>query len=263
MLRKMDIFNVEATFLGTGSSHGVPVIGCPCPVCQSDDLRDKRMRSALALKYGSLSLLIDTGPDLRHQLLCYPTGPLDAVLLTHEHNDHIVGFDDLRPYNYFQTGPLKVYGTSAVKKALDQRFDYIFGEAPYPGALKVDFEEMDPDATWWMDGHPIVPIRVWHGKMPVLGFRFGEFAYVTDAKVIPEESMQKLEGVQVLVLNALHFTGHHVHLNVEEALAIINRIQPEKAFLTHISHFMGFHEEVNKMLPDGVELAYDGLVVRV
>jgi len=257
----MDFQGIHALFLGTGSSHGIPVLRCPCDVCASDDPKDCRMRSSLWLRYGPMSILIDTGPDLRQQLLRYPILSIDAVLLTHEHNDHIVGLDDLRPYNYFQDEPLGLYGTLEVKNALYQRFSYIFGSNPYPGALKIDFHQIHPNDTFWLSGYPIIPIQVWHGNMQVLGFRMGGFAYITDAKIIPEVSMSKLQGLDVLVLNALHFSTHPLHLNIEEALAVIERLRPGRTYFTHISHFMGKHNNINKLLPPGVELAYDGLEI--
>ncbi len=250
---------IHATFLGTGSSHGVPVLRCPCDVCASNDPKDARLRSSIWLKYGSVSILIDTGPDVRQQLLRFSVDKIDAVLLTHEHNDHIVGLDDLRPYNYFQEEPLVLYGTKDVCDALHQRFDYIFGHNPYPGALKVTFQEISHDKILWLKGYPVIPIQVLHGKMKVLGFRMGKFAYITDAKIISDEALSKLEELDILILNALHFSPHPLHLNVQEALATIERLQPKRTYLTHISHFMGKHKEINKLLPPNVELAYDGL----
>jgi phosphoribosyl 1,2-cyclic phosphate phosphodiesterase len=255
----MQANTIHATFLGTGSSHGVPVLRCPCDVCISTDPKDARLRSSIWLKYGSVSILIDTGPDLRQQLLRFSVDKIDAVLLTHEHNDHIVGLDDLRPYNYFQEEPLVLYGAKDVRVALHQRFYYIFGHNPYPGALKVAFQEINQDNILWLKGHPVIPVQVLHGRMKVLGFRMGKFAYVTDAKIISDEALSKLEKLDILILNALHFSPHPLHLNVQEALDIVERLQPKKTYLTHISHFMGKHEEINKLLPPSVELAYDGL----
>jgi phosphoribosyl 1,2-cyclic phosphate phosphodiesterase len=255
------VTDTKVTFLGTASSHGVPVIACPCKVCISTNSRDRRMRSSIYVQYQGVSILVDAGPDIRQQALKYCLTDLDGLLLTHEHNDHIIGLDDLRPYNYIKGHSVQMYGTLDVKLALDQRFPYIFGSHPYAGALKVDFHEISHHDLIRIKGVEIIPIQVWHANMAVLGFRFGDFTYITDAKTITSEEMKKIQGSRILVLNALHYTGHNAHFNVEEALEVIAQIKPDRAYLTHLSHYMGLHDEVNKRLPDGVELAYDGLQV--
>jgi phosphoribosyl 1,2-cyclic phosphate phosphodiesterase len=255
------VSDTRVTFLGTASSHGVPVIACPCKVCTSHDVRDRRLRSSIYVQHQGVSILIDAGPDLRQQALLYNVHDLDALLITHEHNDHIIGLDDLRPYNYINGLPVQIFGTSEVKSALDDRFPYIFGKNPYVGALKIEFHEINHHDTIRIKSVEIIPIQVWHGNMEVLGFRFGDFTYITDAKTISAEEMKKIKGSRILVLNALHFTGHTAHFNVDEALEVIWQIGPERAYLTHLSHYIGVHEEVNKRLPDGVELAYDGLQI--
>lgn len=256
-----NVHDTHVTFLGTASSHGVPVLACPCKVCNSIDSRDQRLRSSIYVQYQGVSILVDAGPDIRQQVLYHNLTLLDGLLITHEHNDHIIGLDDLRPYNYIDGLPVQIYGTSEVKTAFNQRFPYIFGNMPYVGALKIEIHEISHHEVIRIKGVEIIPIQVWHGNMPVLGFRFGDFTYITDAKTISPEEMKKIQGSRILVLNALHFTGHTAHFNVDEALEVISIIKPERAYLTHLSHYIGVHEEVNKRLPDGVELAYDGLQI--
>jgi phosphoribosyl 1,2-cyclic phosphate phosphodiesterase len=252
---------LKITLLGTGSSHGVPVNGCSCPVCLSEDWQDKRLRCAVFVQYEDLSILIDAGPDIRQQLLRAKVSKIDALLISHEHNDHVIGLDDLRPYNYISRRPLNLYCTDRVALALRQRFDYIFGPSPYGGALKAEIHVCRFDRPLNIEGHVIVPIEVSHGDIPVHGFRFGDFTYITDAKSISPAEIEKMEGTAYLVINALHYVGHISHFNVDEALEIIEQVKPRKAWLTHISHFMGRAEEVNKKLPHNVELAYDGLEI--
>ncbi len=255
------VADIRVTFLGTASSHGVPVLGCPCEVCDSLDSRDHRLRSSIYVQYQGISILVDAGPDIRQQVLRHNLTQLDGLLITHEHNDHIIGLDDLRPYNYIDGLPVQIYGTSDVKTAFNQRFPYIFGNKPYAGALKIELHEISHHEIIRIKGVEIIPIQVWHGNMPVLGFRFGDFTYITDAKTISSQEMIKIKGTRILVLNALHYTGHTAHFNVNEALEVISQINPERAYLTHLSHFIGVHEEINKRLPEGVELAYDGLQI--
>lgn len=249
------------TFLGTGTSQGVPIIGCDCEVCTSTDPRDNRLRTSLLVSHEGKNVVIDSGPDFRQQMLRAKVKNLDAVVLTHEHNDHIIGLDDVRPFNFMHDQHMPLFGTTSVLNEVKQRFAYIFAENPYPGApmiLPIEINNQDP---FEMAGMRFQPIEVMHGQLPVTAFRIGDFAYITDMKTIAEGEKAKLRGVKTLVVNALHINWHHSHLNLEEALDLIAEIQPEQAWLTHISHRMGLHGERSKLLPKGVGLAYDGQVV--
>lgn len=256
--------SITVTFLGTGTSQGVPVIGCDCAVCRSADPRDQRLRTALLIAAGPTRVAIDCGPDFRQQMLRSGTKRLDGVVLTHEHNDHIIGIDDVRPFNFRQRTDMPIYATPHVIAELHRRFAYIFAENPYPGAPMLQLHAIDKDTSFSIGSLDFQPIEVWHGRMPVLGFRVGNFTYITDMKTIQPEERAKLQGTETLVINALHHKPHHSHLNLEEALEFISEIGPRQAFLTHISHRMGCHEEVNRtLLPPGVKLAYDGLEIVV
>ncbi len=250
---------LKITFLGTGTSQGVPVIGCDCEVCTSDDSRDHRLRTSVMIEYDDVRIVVDSGPDFRQQMLYHKVQSLDALLITHEHNDHVIGMDDVRPFNFKQKKAMTVYATVRVQKELKKRFAYAFSENPYPGAPRLQLKTIDKDHPFEVGNRTIYPIQVIHGTMPVLGFRFGEFTYITDAKEIDDEEKEKIKGSKYLVLNALHHRQHHSHLNLEEALALIAELQPEKAYLTHISHQMGRHEKVQATLPKNVFLATDNL----
>ena len=254
---------MKVTFLGTGTSQGVPVIGCDCPVCTSTDKKDQRLRAAILVSIGPTNIVIDVGPDFRQQLLRAKITKLDAILLTHEHNDHIIGMDDVRPLNFSQKKHIPVYANERVQTDLKKRFEYIFKAEPYPGAPRIELHIIQASKNFEVEGIPIIPIEVLHGQLPVLGFRFNNFTYITDAKTISDTELTKLRGTEILVLNALHHSLHHSHLNLEEALALIEKIQPKKAYLTHISHRMGLDKEVAEMLPDNVFLGYDGLALEV
>jgi len=249
--------------LGTGTSQGVPVIGCTCEVCHSADIRDKRLRTSALIRIGNTHIAIDTGPDFRQQMLRTNTTKLDAVLFTHEHNDHIIGLDDVRTFNFMSRSPMQVYATEQVEAELRQRFAYVFAKNRYPGAPRVEIKRISKDIPFTVEGVQIIPIEVMHGKMPVLGFRFGDFAYITDMKTISREELKKLEGLSVLVLNTLHRREHHSHINLQQALELILKINPKQVWLTHISHTMGLHAEVEKELPENVRLGYDGLKIRI
>lgn len=251
------------TFLGTGTSQGVPVIGCDCPACSSTDPKDKRLRTSIMVSEGDKNIVIDVGPDFRQQMLRAKVKKIEAVLLTHEHNDHIMGLDDVRPFNFRYKIAMPIYATERVQVALKNRFDYAFDKDPYPGAPRFQLHTIDRDTPFAVAGFQIIPIELSHGILPVMGFRFGDFTYMTDMKSITPTELEKVKGTKVLVLDALHHSIHHSHLNLSEALALIEVLQPEQAYLIHASHKMGRYSEVSKDLPEHVALAYDGLVISV
>lgn len=251
------------TFLGTGTSQGIPVIGSNHPVCKSKDFKDKRLRVSVLISWENYNYVIDCGPDFRMQMLEADCTKLDGVLFTHEHNDHIAGLDDIRPY-FFRQGDIPIYAHKRVIKALKKRFDYVFAkEDKYPGAPTVIENEIDKSTPFKIANQLVIPIEVMHNRLPVLGFRIKNFTYITDAKIIAPEEVAKIKGTEVLVINALRIEAHHSHFNLGEALAFIEEIQPKRAYLVHISHMLGFHEEVQKTLPENVFLAYDGLKITV
>ncbi|MDC7993662.1 MBL fold metallo-hydrolase [Altibacter sp. HG106] len=252
---------VTLTFLGTGTSQGVPVIGSDHPVCKSADPKDQRLRVSVLLEWEDTSCVIDCGPDFRQQMLRANCQKLDAVLLTHEHSDHTAGLDDIRPF-YFRQGDIPFYAHSRVFDSLHERFGYIFEtKNKYPGAPTITEYAIEKDAHFTIGGKDILPIEVFHANLPVLGFRIDNLAYLTDVKTIADAELEKLKGLEVLVISALREDPHYSHLNVSEALSIVERLQPKQTYFTHISHLMGFHEEVDKALPKGVQLAYDGLQI--
>ena len=251
---------MKVTFLGTGTSQGIPIIGSNHPVCLSTNAKDKRLRVSVLLEWDDFTILIDCGPDFRQQLLRTNCTRIDAVLFTHEHSDHTAGIDDLRPF-YFRQGNLPIYGHKRVLDALKRRYEYIFkSENKYPGVLTLDTHTIQ-NTPFFVRDKEVIPIEVFHHKLPVFGFRIGDFAYITDAKTVPESEIEKLKNLDVLVVNALRIEPHLSHFNLDEALAFIKRIRPKKSYLTHISHHMGFHNEVQKKLPKSVFLAYDQLEI--
>lgn len=246
------------TFLGTGTSQGVPVIACGCSTCTSADARDKRLRSSVLIQEGDLNLVIDSGPDFRQQMLRCGLKRLDALLFTHSHKDHIAGMDDIRGFNFVQKAPIPIYTEEYTLEALKREFYYVFEDHKYPGVPEVDIHLIE-NRDFSIGGVKIIPIRVFHYRMPVLGFRIGDFTYITDANHIPGEEKEKIRGSRVIVLNALRRTSHISHFNLEEAIALAREFGAEQTYFTHISHQMGLHEEVSGELPPGVFLAYDGL----
>jgi phosphoribosyl 1,2-cyclic phosphate phosphodiesterase len=253
---------LKITFLGTGTSQGVPVIGCDCPVCSSLDFRDKRSRTALHLDIEGKSLVIDTGPDFRQQMLQSGVKKLDAVLYTHEHKDHTAGLDDIRPFNFSQQMDIPIYGTASVLSQIKREFSYIFEKVKYPGVPGIRVNEIH-NKPFSVEGIQVVPIEVLHYRLPVFGYRFGDFTYITDASFISDEELEKVKGTKVLVLNALQKEHHISHFTLDTALEMVDLIQPEKAFFTHISHKMGTHREVEENLPDHIKLAFDGLSINL
>lgn len=253
---------MKITFLGTGTSQGVPVIACRCKVCTSNDDRDKRLRCSVLVEINGKSLVIDTGPDFRQQMLQNNVQRLDAVLFTHEHKDHVAGLDDIRAFNFIMKQHMDVYLTAAVEEAIRREFSYIFADFKYPGIPLINLHRIE-NKPFHVFGEEITPIEVLHYKMPVLGFRIKNFVYITDANSISDAELEKAKGAEVLVLNALRREAHVSHFTLEEALSVIERLSPRKAFLTHLSHQMGCHQDVMKELPSHVEIAYDRLVIEL
>ncbi len=253
---------MEITFLGTGTSQGVPIIACECEVCKSLDVKDNRLRTSIMLNYNEKNIVIDTGPDFRQQMLRENVKHLDAVLFTHEHKDHIAGMDDIRAFNHKTKTNMPIYASDLVQKGLKKEFHYIFADFQYPGIPKVELNTIDNE-SFSLFGKSIVPINVLHYKLPVKAFRIDDFTYITDANYISEEEKQKIKGTKVLVLNALRKEKHISHFTLDEALELIAEIKPDKAYLTHISHLLGCHQEVSQSLPDNVSLAHDGLKIKL
>jgi len=249
---------VKITFLGTGTSQGVPVIACDCETCLSEDNRDKRLRTSLLLETGNVTLLFDAGPDFRQQMLRENVKKLDAIIITHEHKDHIAGMDDVRAFNYKSQDAIDIYAEERVQKAIKREFSYVFAEYKYPGIPMMRLNNI-PEYGFPVKGIEIIPVRVLHLDLEIFGFRIGNFAYITDANYIPEKSKEKLIGVKYLVINALRKEKHISHFNLREALDFIREISPKKAFITHISHQMGLYKNVMEELPPRIMLAYDGL----
>ncbi|MCK6617540.1 MAG: MBL fold metallo-hydrolase [Cyclobacteriaceae bacterium] len=250
------------TFLGTGTSQGVPVIGCTCEVCSSVDFRDKRLRSSVHIQTENLSLVIDTGPDFRQQMLRENIQRVDAILMTHAHRDHTAGLDDVRAYNFKQNITMPVYGMHETLSQIQSDFAYIFGPDNYPGLPRITLLPITSQ-PFSINNVEIIPLPVLHLKLPVLGFRIGSFAYITDANYIPEETLEKLRGIKHLVLNALQREPHISHFNLAEAIDMVKTINPEKAWFTHISHKLGTQRTIEKELPEGIALAWDGLQLSI
>jgi len=246
------------TFLGSGTSSGVPMIGCECEVCTSTDKKDKRFRCSILVQSPTTALLVDAGPDFRCQMLRHKIKHLDAVILTHSHKDHIAGMDDMKAFNYFTRRPMKVFADALTEAAVRREFYYAFADNKYPGVPEFEMNNITL-APFTAGDIPVVPIQVWHMKMPVLGFRFGKFTYITDANFIDEAEKEKIKGSEVMVVNALRKQKHISHYNLEEAIDLVKEVQVPTAYFTHISHQLGKHEKIEAELPDDIHLAYDGL----
>jgi phosphoribosyl 1,2-cyclic phosphate phosphodiesterase len=253
---------VKVTFLGSGTSQGVPVIACICAVCSSGDTRDKRLRSSVLLQVDDKNIVIDSGPDFRYQMLRAGVTHLDALVFTHEHKDHTAGLDDIRAFNYKQGEAINVYAHKRVQDALKKEFSYIFAHHKYPGIPQLDLFEIGHH-PFEVAGVPFIPIEVMHFQLPVLGFRIADFTYITDAKTVSEVEKAKIKGSKVLVINALQQEKHISHFTLEEALAFAQEIGAEKTYFTHISHRLGTHQKISELVPAGVELAYDGLCIEL
>lgn len=251
-------------FLGTGTSQGIPVIGSNHPVCKSDNQKDKRLRVSVWVYDEDFSVVIDCGPDFRQQMLTSGCEKIDAILFTHEHADHTAGLDDIRPYNFRQQAAMPIFADKRVLQNLEKRFDYIFAtENRYPGAPAVKKFEVINNLSFFVNKKEIIPVDFLHGNLQVFGYRIDDFAYLTDVKSINEQEIAKLKGLKVLVVNALREEEHYSHFSLQDALDFIHLVQPERTYLTHISHLMGFHEEVQKKLPKNVYLAYDNLEITI
>jgi len=253
---------IKLTFLGTGTSIGVPVIACNCPVCKSPNPKDKRFRTSAMVTVGGQNIVIDCGPDFRFQMLKQNVDDIDAVLFTHEHRDHIAGLDDIRAFNYVLNKNIPIYGTKHVMEAIMTEFPYIFSEGRYFGAPQLTVNEID-EHEFSIGDTSIIPIMLMHNKLPILGYRIGDLTYITDASFIEDSEKEKVRGSKVMVVNALRNSKHVSHFCLSEALALIDELKPERAYLTHISHFLGLYDEVEKKLPENVHLAYDNLIVEV
>lgn len=253
---------MKITFLGTGTSQGVPVIACHCDVCRSLDYRDKRLRTSVHLEVDTKSFVIDTGPDFRQQVLRERIQRLNAIIFTHEHKDHTAGLDDIRAFNFRQKRDMPIYGRKNVIDQLKQEFSYAFSEKKYPGVPQIETHIIDGQ-PFSVDGVTFTPIEVLHLKLPVYGFRINNFTYITDANYISESEKEKIKGSKVLVLNALQQEPHVSHFNLEEAIALAQEINAEETYFTHLSHRMGKHKDIEENLPQGINLAYDGLVLEV
>lgn len=253
---------MKLTFLGTGTSQGIPVIACPCNVCASTDERDKRLRTAALVEHQGVTIAIDAGPDFRQQMLRADVKNLHAILLTHEHRDHIAGLDDVRAYNWVHKRPMDIWAELRVMEAIKREYAYIFAENRYPGIPEVNLNLINGE-PFDVLGVRVTPIRAYHYKLPVYGFRIGDLTYITDTNFIPEEEKEKIIGSKYLVINALRMKKHLSHFSLPEALKLVEELGPRRAFITHISHQMGCYADIAPMLPDNVMLAYDQLTVDI
>ncbi len=253
---------MQITFLGTGTSQGVPIIACPCNVCGSTDSRDKRLRTSILIETNNKTFVIDTGPDFRQQMLRENVKQMDAIIFTHEHKDHTAGFDDIRAFNFINKKKMEVYASDRVQEAIKREYPYVFDGTKYPGIPEVNLHLLE-NKKIIIEGVEILPIEVMHYKLPVFGFRIGDFSYITDANYISDVEKEKLKNSKVLVLNALRREAHISHFTLEEAIELVKELKPEKAYFTHISHQLGLHSDVLKELPSTIEIAYDGLKINL
>lgn len=254
---------MKVTFLGTGTSQGIPIIACDCEVCKSNDPKDNRLRSSVLIEIDDTVVVIDTGPDFRYQMLREKVKDVDAILYTHRHRDHIAGLDDVRAFNFINKKKVDIYAEESVLDAIKEAFSYAFKkENKYPGAPEINTNIIENKA-FTVNGLKIIPIRLMHCKMPVFGFRIGDFTYITDANYISEEEKEKIKGSKYVVINALRKEKHISHFTLDEAVALLEEIAPEKGYLTHISHQLGLQKKVQKELPENIFLAYDGLTLEL
>ncbi|MBM3159204.1 MAG: MBL fold metallo-hydrolase [Bacteroidetes bacterium] len=251
---------LRITFLGTGTSGGVPMIACECPVCHSNDTKDKRLRSSIMVESATTRLVVDSGPDFRYQMLRKQVKKLDAVVFTHPHKDHMAGLDDIRAFNYFSKRHMDIYADALTEEALRRDFYYAFSDTKYPGIPELNLNTITEE-PFYIGDIPVTPIQVWHHRMPVLGFRFGSFTYITDANRIEPDQQEKIKGSKIIVLNALRKQNHLSHFTLEQALLLIDQLEIPAGYLTHISHQLGKHAEVEAELPPHIHLSYDGLVL--
>ena len=260
--RSLKILHMKITFLGTGTSQGVPVIACKCPVCSSADPKDRRLRSSVMVETGEIRIIIDCGPDFRQQMLREKVESIDAILLTHAHKDHLGGLDDVRAFNYILQRPADVYATRRVQQVIRKEYSYAFSANPYPGVPEINLHDYSIK-PFEIHGQKVIPIKSLHysPNQFVYGFRIGNLTYITDAVYISETEKNKIRGSDVVVVNALRKKKHYSHFCLDEAVALLSDLKPGMGFLSHISHQMGLHEEVNSQLPDFIKLAYDGLTV--
>lgn len=250
---------MKITVLGSGTSQGIPVIACDCSVCTSKNVKDKRLRASIMINWNDQNFVIDSGPDFRQQMLRHDVRSLRAVVFTHEHKDHLAGLDDVRAFNYREQRDMEVFCTEQVELALRREYHYVFSGERYPGIPSINLNRIVNAPFQLPDGPVLTPIEVMHYKMPVFGYRIFDFTYITDAKTISDKEIEKVKGTKILMVNALHRSEHISHFNLDEALDFIDKVNPDKAYLTHISHLFGTHEEIEKILPPNVFVAYDGM----